>query len=78
VTARAVALAVATLALAACGAKRDSGSQPTAGGQEQATASPAARQSSALTDAQLVGQHVVFPFAGRTPPRALLARIRRG
>jgi beta-N-acetylhexosaminidase len=31
-----------------------------------------------LTVAQLAGQRVVFPFAGRTVPRALRARIRRG
>jgi beta-N-acetylhexosaminidase len=31
-----------------------------------------------LTDAQLAGQHVVFPIAGHTAPRALRARIRRG
>ena len=76
-TARAVALAAAALALAACGAKRESGQRTTAA-KVQATASPAARANAALSDAQLAGQHVVFPFAGRTPPRALLARIRRG
>jgi len=31
-----------------------------------------------LTARQLAGQHVIFPFSGRTPPPALLARIRRG
>jgi beta-N-acetylhexosaminidase len=31
-----------------------------------------------LTAAQLAGQHVVFPIAGHTAPRALRARIRRG
>jgi beta-N-acetylhexosaminidase len=31
-----------------------------------------------LTTRQLVGQHVVYPFAGRTVPTALEARIRRG
>jgi beta-N-acetylhexosaminidase len=31
-----------------------------------------------LTTRQLVGQHVVYPFAGRTVPAALEARIRRG
>jgi beta-N-acetylhexosaminidase len=79
VTARAAALAAVALAIAACGAKRDSGGQGTqreAGGGAKAAGTPAARP--ALTDAQLAGQHIVFPFAGRTPPPALLARIRRG
>ncbi len=31
-----------------------------------------------LNARQLAGQHVIFPFAGRTPPPALVARIRRG
>jgi beta-N-acetylhexosaminidase len=31
-----------------------------------------------LTARQLAGQHVIFPFSGRTPPTALLQRIRRG
>jgi beta-N-acetylhexosaminidase len=81
VRARAAALAAGALAIAACGAKDEAGGQRTgreAGGGEQAAASPAARPHPALTDAQLAGQHVVFPFAGRTAPRALLARIRRG
>ena len=30
------------------------------------------------TAAQLAGGHVVFPFSGRTPPRALLRRLHRG
>ncbi|HEY7620576.1 MAG TPA: glycoside hydrolase family 3 N-terminal domain-containing protein [Solirubrobacteraceae bacterium] len=71
---RAVALAVAALLLAGCGSKHEaSGTQS----QSRAAAAPAGRPA-ALTPAQLAGQHVVFPFAGRTPPRALLARIRRG
>ncbi|HEY0363773.1 MAG TPA: glycoside hydrolase family 3 N-terminal domain-containing protein [Solirubrobacteraceae bacterium] len=78
---RAAALAAVALALAACGAKDESGRRATApkapGGAKRA-GSPAARPAPRLTDAQLAGQHVVFPFAGRTPPRALLARIRRG
>jgi beta-N-acetylhexosaminidase len=78
---RAAALAALALAIAACGAKREPGAQrtePGAGGGESAPGTPAARPRPALTDAQLAGQHVVFPFAGRTVPRALLARIRRG
>jgi beta-N-acetylhexosaminidase len=80
VRARAAALAAGALAIAGCGAKDEAGGQRTAreGGSAQAAGSPAARPQPALTDAQLAGQHVVFPFAGRTPPRALLARIRRG
>lgn len=80
-TGRAAALAALTLALAACGAGNgDSGDggQSTGregGGGAHAAGTPAARP---LTDAQLAGQHVVFPFAGRTVPKALLARIRRG
>jgi beta-N-acetylhexosaminidase len=81
VRARAAALAAAALAIAACGAKDEAGGQRSgrdAGGGAQAAGSPAAGPRPALTDAQLAGQHVVFPFAGRTAPRALLARIRRG
>jgi beta-N-acetylhexosaminidase len=79
---RAAPLAVAA-ALLACGSAHD-GDRPTSDGERTGTGtatasgSPAARPRPALTDAQLAGQHVVFPFAGRTVPRALLARIRRG
>jgi beta-N-acetylhexosaminidase len=81
VRARAAALAAVALALAACGAKDESAgraSASTATGGVKPTGSPAARPGPRLTDAQLAGQHLVFPFAGRTPPPALLARIRRG
>jgi beta-N-acetylhexosaminidase len=81
VRARAAALAAVALSLAACGAKDESagrGSAAKADGRVKPAGSPAARPGPRLTDAQLAGQHVVFPFAGRTPPRALLARIRRG
>ncbi|HSD81895.1 MAG TPA: glycoside hydrolase family 3 N-terminal domain-containing protein, partial [Solirubrobacteraceae bacterium] len=44
----------------------------------QAAPAAAPRAAAPLTAAQLAGQHVVFPFAGRTPPPALLERIRRG
>jgi beta-N-acetylhexosaminidase len=76
----AAALAALALALAACGAKDEpdgSGTGPRTGPGAKAAGSPAARPRP-LTDAQLAGQHVVFPFAGRTVPAALLARIRRG
>jgi beta-N-acetylhexosaminidase len=75
------ALAAVALALSACGAKDESARRRTAtkaDGSAKPAGSPAARPGPRLTDAQLAGQHVVFPFAGRTPPRALLARIRRG
>jgi beta-N-acetylhexosaminidase len=78
VTGCAAAFAALALALGACGGSDDSGGgrvERTAGGGAKAAGSPAARP---LTDAQLAGQHVVFPFAGHTVPRALLARIRRG
>jgi beta-N-acetylhexosaminidase len=81
VTARAAALGAVALALAACGAKDESSgrrSEPKADGAAKPAGSPATRPGPRLTDAQLAGQHVVFPFAGRTPPPALLARIRRG
>ena len=77
----AAALAALALALAACGAKDEPGGRGTGTGtgpDAKATGSPAARPRPRLTDAQLAGQHVIFPFAGHTPPRALLARIRRG
>jgi beta-N-acetylhexosaminidase len=76
VRAGATLLAVAA-AIAACGGSDEDSAKRTASGGRtaQAAASPAARP---LTDAQLAGQHVVFPFAGRTVPKALLARVRRG
>jgi beta-N-acetylhexosaminidase len=45
------------------------------GAPPRATAAAMQRSPSA---AQLAGPHVVFPFAGTTAPRALLARLRRG
>jgi beta-N-acetylhexosaminidase len=72
VSRRDAALAVAALLLAGCGGKHQA-----SGTTSQSHAAPAARPA-ALTPAQLAGQHVVFPFAGRVPPPALLARIRRG
>jgi beta-N-acetylhexosaminidase len=77
----AAALVAVALALAACGAKDEPdgrGSGPRTGPDARAAGSPAARPRPRLTDAQLAGQHVVFPFAGRTVPAALLARIHRG
>jgi beta-N-acetylhexosaminidase len=70
---RAAALATAVLTLAGCGGKHESGGGPE-GGAGRRTAAAA----SALTPEQLAGQHVIFPFAGRRAPAALLARIRRG
>jgi beta-glucosidase-like glycosyl hydrolase len=76
VTGRAAALAAAALALAGCGGKREAaGERP---GADAARAPSATGRSRALTPAQLAGQRVVFPFAGRVPPRVLLQRIRRG
>jgi beta-N-acetylhexosaminidase len=81
VRACAAALVALTVALAACGAKDEPGDRrtgPKGATDTKGAGSPASRPRPRLTDAQLAGQHVVFPFAGRTPPRALLARIRRG
>lgn len=65
-----LALAVASLAVAACvTACVGDNSEPRA----NATSLPPA-----LTLRQQIGQHFVFPFGGRTPPRALVRRIRRG
>jgi beta-N-acetylhexosaminidase len=77
---RACALAVLALAPAGCGGGHETtGGRPGSGTATSATAArPPAGRATALTAAQLAGQHVVFPFAGRTPPKALLARIRRG
>jgi len=85
VSLRPVALALAAAACVATGcggggskgatqrpATSASGSTAASGG------SAASGRSAQLTPEQLAGQHVVFPFAGRTPPPALLARIRRG
>jgi beta-N-acetylhexosaminidase len=49
-----------------------------AGGGEARPEPPASPLPSGLSTRQLVGQHVVYPFAGRTVPAALEARIRRG
>ncbi len=68
---RAAALVVAIAALAGCGGKGDRATGSAASSRQPGT-------KPALTPEQLAGQHVVFPFAGRTPPRALLQRIRRG
>jgi beta-N-acetylhexosaminidase len=70
---RAAALAVAVVALAACGGNGERSAKTAASSRP-----PAAGTKAALTPEQLAGQHVVFPFAGRTPPRGLLARVRRG
>jgi beta-N-acetylhexosaminidase len=73
------ALAGALVALAGCGA--GGGSQSTSAARPAAATAgqtPAPHARPRLTAAQLAGQHVVFPFAGRTPPAALLRRIRRG
>jgi beta-N-acetylhexosaminidase len=78
---RAAALVALAVALAACGAKDEPDGGATGartGRGAKAAGSPAARPGVRLTDAQLAGQHVIFPFSGRTPPPALLARIRRG
>lgn len=77
---RAIALlTVAALASGCGGSERHrtaaSGSTSSA---SAASGAAAAGRSAALTPEQLAGQHVIFPFAGRTPPPALLARIRRG
>jgi beta-N-acetylhexosaminidase len=69
---RAAALAVAVAALAGCGGNGDRATRTASSSR------PPAAGTKALTPEQLAGQHVVFPFAGLTPPRALLARIRRG
>jgi beta-N-acetylhexosaminidase len=67
-------LAVAGLAASGCGGDGSApGQSATAAGR-----SPAAGTMHELTPEQLAGQHVIFPFAGRTPPPALLRRIRRG
>ena len=70
---RAAALAAAVVALAGCGGEKGDRASRTV-----ASSRPPAAGTKALTPEQLAGQHVVFPFAGLTPPRALLARIRRG
>jgi beta-N-acetylhexosaminidase len=81
------ALAAAALALAGCGGggggtasgppAADTGGR-TGGGATPTAPSGAERRAPALTAAQLAGQHVIFPFAGRTPPPALVRRIGRG
>jgi beta-N-acetylhexosaminidase len=76
---RATALAVAALALGACGGGGEDGARRQSSAASADAPSASGRPAGAeLTPEQLAGQHVVFPFAGRTPPRALLARIRRG
>jgi beta-N-acetylhexosaminidase len=69
---RAAAVLVAAL-LAGC-----AGGTSTTGREDTPAARTAAAAPHGPTSAQLAGGHVVFPFAGTTPPRALLARLRRG
>jgi beta-N-acetylhexosaminidase len=61
---RLAALAATLLILAGCGSSGPAGDPPSA--------------LRSLSAAQLAGQHVIFPFSGRTPPKALITRIRRG
>jgi len=68
VRAASVLLALVAAVAAACGS-RDA---------RPAGTPPARATTSELTLRQLVGQRVVVPFAGRTIPEALTARIRRG
>jgi beta-N-acetylhexosaminidase len=72
---RAIALLSIAALASGCGGGGDGRHRTAAGSRSAATA---AGRSATLTAEQLAGQHVIFPFAGRTPPRALLARIRRG
>ena len=72
---RCVAALVIATALAGCGGGHEGTTQRPG---SHAAASRAAGRAPALTPAQLAGQHVIFPFAGRVPPRALLRRIGRG
>jgi beta-N-acetylhexosaminidase len=74
VRSRAVALVALAAVAAGCGGGDE---RHRTAASSRSAATPAGR-SPTLTPEQLAGQHVVFPFAGRTPPRALLARIRRG
>jgi beta-N-acetylhexosaminidase len=80
VSCRALALALAACAAVGCGGSGGQRTGTAAGGSAtgSSTGSAASGRSAQLTPEQLAGQHVVFPFAGRTPPPALLARIRRG
>jgi beta-N-acetylhexosaminidase len=48
------------------------------GGEPPSRKAARAALQQAPTAAELAGAHVVFPFAGPTPPRALLTRLRRG
>lgn len=84
---RLLAAAAATVALTACGGTTTSppNVRQVGSGTHRKDVRPArggavapARAVGKLTDRQLAGQHVVFPFAGKTPPPALVARIRRG
>jgi beta-N-acetylhexosaminidase len=71
---RCAAALVIAAALAGCGGKQ----HPAGGGTTSAESRAAGRPAVPLTAAQLAGQHVIFPFAWKVPPPALLARIRRG
>ena len=78
-----LALLCAIVGLSACGGGSNVGPPTSEGGKTDVRrsheAAPAVERPRAkLTARQLAGQHVIFPFAGRTPPLALLTRIRRG
>jgi beta-N-acetylhexosaminidase len=80
---RSLAVATTALALSACGGGSNVGPPTSTGGKTDVRRAGAAKAKAAaaavkLTDRQLAGQHVIFPFAGRTPPPALVRRIRRG
>ena len=47
-------------------------------GEDSGGKANSASASPKLTLRQQIGQHFVFPFGGRTPPKALVRRIRRG
>jgi beta-N-acetylhexosaminidase len=73
--------ALGTLAGCAGSAAPTASQERTAPARVAQTAGTPAAQGAAprpLSAARLAGEHVVFPFAGRTAPPALLARLRRG
>jgi beta-N-acetylhexosaminidase len=69
------AVALASLSsLAACGSATHRRAATTAGGPASSVIALVRR----LSPAQLAGQRIVYAYAGLTPPRSLLARIRAG
>ncbi|HEY6761940.1 MAG TPA: glycoside hydrolase family 3 N-terminal domain-containing protein [Baekduia sp.] len=77
----ALAAVVAAAAVAGCGGGNDGGATSTASTAKTATAAAQSNKAAATprpTVRQLIGQHMVYAYAGAEPPAGLVRRIRHG